>query len=118
MKEEKRFKKVYLEYKDINDQIYPDLVGTVKDMENNKEFNIKMFYESLNRIIVETSEIELFQMIRILPTIKLIYYFGLLYYYLIDMKKNNTLNEEYNYLSQFINYKIDIYMIVNYLRNV
>ena len=113
-----KFNKVYLDYKDDENNIFEDLIGAVSDMKDDKDFDINKFYECLNKIIKETSDEDLFQIIRIMPTIKPIYYFGVLYYYLLDMNHEDSLNYEFNYLSYFINDKIDVFMVVNYLRNI
>ena len=111
------FNKVYLEYKDSKGNIYDDLVFAVADLKYIKKFEIEKFYECLNNVIFKLSENRLFQIIRILPTNKPEYLFGVLYYHLKDIDTDNSLSREFEYLKQFADCKVDIFMIVNYLRD-
>ena len=111
------FNKVYLEYKDSKGNIYDDLVFAVADLKYIKKFEIEKFYECLNNVIFKLSENRLFQIIRILPTNKPEYLFGVLYYHLKDIDTDNSLNREFEYLKQFVDCRVDIFMIVNYLRD-
>lgn len=110
-------KENYLEYKDENGKIYKDLINAVRNMEENTNFDINKFYKNLNEVIKKASEKEKFQTIRKFPRVKPEYYFGTLYYFLLEFNTSNELEEEFKYLSQFINYQIDVFMIVNYLRD-
>ena len=109
-------KKNYLKYKDEAGNIYNDLIGAVRDMKENTNFDINKFYEKLNKVIIKASEDENFQTIKEFPRVKAEYYFGTLYYFLLEFFSHNELETEFKYLSQFINYQIDVLVIVNYLR--
>ena len=50
------------------------------------------------------------------PRQKPIYLFGVLYYNLKDMDSENSLDKEFDYLKEFIDCKIDLFMIVNFMR--
>ena len=110
-----KFKKAYLKYMNEDEEIYDDLIYAVQDLSKVKDFDVIEFYECLNELIVEVSDNELFQMIRILPMNKPKYLFGVLLYLLKDLNSNRDLNEKIEYLNKFVDYKIDIFRIVNYL---
>ena len=112
-----KFEKVCLNYKDNKGTIYNELVLAVKEMNDSKNFDIEKFYDYLNNIIINLSEEKQFQIIRLLPTTKPYYLFGVLYYHLKDSDEKNKMLKEFDYLKQFIDYRIDLFMIVNYLRN-
>lgn len=112
-----RYTQSYLKYEEVPGVIYNELINAVRDMENDKEFDISKFYKYLNELIKEASKSEYFQIIRILPLSRPTYDFGVLFLVLRDIIDDGILEEKCNYLSKFINYKIDVFMIVNFLRN-
>ena len=65
--------------------------------------------------ILREDEIE-DEIIRMYPRQKPIYLFGVLYYNLKDMDSENSLDKEFDYLKEFIDCKIDLFMIVNFMR--
>ncbi len=107
---------ISLDYKDENGDIEKRLIDSVQDMEKIEGFSAEEFFSSLDKIVKELSPYNSFEIIKKYPINKPIYLFGTLYYNLKDMDGADKLEKEFDYLKEFIDYEIDLFMIVNYLR--
>lgn len=111
-----KLKQLHLDYKDENEKIREELDNILEDMEKIDGFSQEEFYSKLDKIITELSRSNSFEIIRMYPRQKPIYLFGVLYYNLKDMDSENSLDKEFDYLKEFIDCKIDLFMIVNFMR--
>ena len=111
-------KKYCLNYKEYNDKIYDDLLYAVKDMKKMDNFSAEKFYYNLDKIIRELSPNNSFGQIKNFPQKQPVYLFSVLFNCLKKMDKTNNLEEEFNYLKEFIDCEIDVFMIVNYLKEI
>ena len=105
-----------LDYKDENGELRYELKDGAHDMEKADGFSAEEFYLNLDKIIRELSSNNSFEIIRMYNNKKPIYLFGTLFYNLKDMDTENKLEKEFDYLKKFIDCKIDLFMIVNFLR--
>ena len=105
-----------LDYNDENGDIEKRLIESVQDMEKIEGFSIEEFFSNLDKVFKELSPNNSFEIIKEYPKNKPIYLFGTLYYNLKDMDGADKLEKEFDYLKEFIDCEIDLFMIVNYLR--
>ena len=107
-----------LEYKDENGEVRYELKNAALNLEKIEGFSAEKFYSYLDKIISELSQKNSFKIIKDYARVhnKPKFLFGVLFYNLKDMDENNDFDEEFDYLKQFIDYKIDFYMIINFIR--
>ena len=108
--------KMYLDYKESKEKIYSDLEVALNQMSDNLEFDISRFYKYLNEIICDVDDDENLKLIKDMGTIKPMYLFGVLLYLLKDIGNTDRLEENFNYLSKFVDYRIDMFSILNHLK--
>ena len=109
-------KAIGLDYKDENGEIRYELKNSIHNLERIDGFSAEEFFSNLDKIVKELSPNESFEIIKMYPKIGPDHLFGVLYYNLKNMDKNNRLEKEFDYLKEFIDYEISLYMIVNFLR--
>ena len=107
-----------LEYKDENGEVRYELKNAVLNLEKIEGFSAEKFYSYLDKIISELSQKNSFKIIKDYARVhkKSEFLFGVLFYNLKDMDEKNDFEEEFDYLKQFIDYEIDFYMIINFIR--
>ena len=112
------YKQEHLEYKDDKGEIRSDLKGAIRNLEKIDGFSAETFYSYLDEIITALSPKNSFKLIKDYARThnKSMFLFGVLYYNLKDIDENNDFKEEFDYLKQFIDYEIDFYMIINFIR--
>ena len=109
-------KAICLDYKTEDGEIEKKLIDAVQDMEKMEGFSAEEFLFNLDKVVRELSPDNSFEIIRMYPRKKAIYSLGTLFYNLKDMDTENKLEKEFDYLKEYIDCKIDLFMIVNYLR--
>ena len=89
-----------------------------KDLVSSLKANVSILrLSNWNSVATNLSPNNSFEIIRMYPrTSGPIHLFGVLFYNLKDMDKENKLEKQFAYLKEFIDYEIDLFMIVNYLR--
>ena len=110
-------KDICLDYKDENGELRYELEDGAHDMEKADGFSAEKFYLNLDKVIREVDPIKAREIAKKLmdangPEISFEHYFN----ELKDLDKENKLEEELDYLNQFIDYKFDIFMITNFIR--
>lgn len=105
-----------LDYKDENGEVRYELKNAVHNLETIDGFSAAEFFSNLDKIVKELSPNNSFEIIEMYPKIGPKHLFGVLFYNLKNMEKNNGLEKEFDYLKEFIDYKIDLFMIVNFIR--
>lgn len=108
--------KMYLDYKEREEKIYDDLEVALNQMSDNLEFDINKFYKYLNEIISYLDDEKSFKLIKEMTTIKPMHLFGTLLYLLKDISNTDKLDANFNYLSKFVDYRIDMFSILNHLK--
>ena len=106
-----------LDYKNENVELRYELKNGVHDMEKIDGFSAEEFYLNLDKVIRELDPEKSHQIAKILlyslsPEIL----FGAYFYILKGFDNRNKLEKEFDYLKQFIDYEIDIFMITNFIR--
>ena len=112
-------KNIGLDYKNENGELRYELRDGAHDMEKADGFSAEEFYLNLDKVIREVDPIKARGIAKKLmednhPEIL----FGLYYNELKDLDKENNLEKEFEYLKQFIDYQIEIFMIVNFIREI
>ena len=110
-------KDICLDYKDENGELRYELEDGAHDMEKVDGFSAEEFYLNLDKVIREVDPIKAREIAKKLmdangPEILL----GLYLNELKDLDDENKLEEEFDYLNQFTDYKFDIFMITNFIR--
>lgn len=109
-------KRICLDYKDENGKLRPELKNGVHDMENIEGFSAEEFYINLDTVIREIGTKKSHKIAqKLLHSINPEILFGTYFYILKSLDMENNLEEEFDYLKQFIDCKIDIFMIVNFI---
>lgn len=93
-----------------------ELVLAVNDMNNEKEFDIEKFFNSLEKIIVNISDEEYYKLMHHLVLINPEWKFGIIYYLLKNKYKETEFTNEFDYLEKFVDYNIDLFMIYNFIQ--
>ena len=112
-------KDIGLDYKNEDGKLRYELKDGTHNMEKVDSFSAEEFYLNLDKVIRELDPIKARDIAKKLmdangPQIL----FGLYYNELNDLDKENKLEKEFDYLKKFIDYKIDIFMIVNFIREI
>ena len=110
-------KSIGLDYKNENGELRYELKNGAHNMEKADGFSAKEFYLNLDKVIREVDPIKAKGIAKKLldangPEIL----FGLYLNELKDLDDENKLEEEFDYLNQFTDYKFDIFMITNFIR--
>lgn len=104
----------FFKNKDIKEVQY-ELVNSVRMMMSNADFNVDKFYIYLDRIISNIDEENVYHSLRYLILTGPICYFGAIYYILKYNILDDCYDEEFEYLKKFIDYEIDVYMLINFI---
>ena len=112
-------KNIGLDYKNENGELRYELKNGAHDMEKADGFSAEEFYLNLDKVIREVDPNKARGIAKKLmdangPGIS----FGIYFNELKDLDKENKLEKEFDYLKQFIDYQIDIFMIVNFIREI
>ena len=99
----------------INKEVRYELVNSVRSMMIDVNFDVDKFYSYLDKIISSVEAELVYHSLRYLILTGPICYFGAVYYILKYNVLGNSCDEEFEYLKKFIDYEIDICMIVNFL---
>ena len=111
-------KNLHLDYKDEKGEVNYKLRNGAHYMKDAEGFSAEEFYSNLDKVIRELSPKNSFEPIRCYPSNNgPIALFGFLFYFLKGMD-NNGLQKQFDYLKQFIDYEINIFMIVNFIREI
>lgn len=114
-----KLRNLHLDYKDENGDLRYELRNGAHSMKDAEGFSPEEFYSSLDNIIRVLSPNNSFRPIEAYPSNngpKAL--FGFLFYFLKGMGCKKGLQKEFDYLEQFIDYEIDLFMIVNFLREL
>lgn len=95
-----------------------ELISTVNNMINKKDFNIYTFYDSLEKIISYIEDEHVYHSLRYLILTGPTCYFGAIYYILKYNVLNDSCKKEFDYLKKFIDYEIEVYMLVNFIEAI
>ena len=109
-------KKLYLNYKDENGEVDKFLYDGLLDIRKIDGFSGEEFYSTLDKVIRKLSPNNSFEIIRMYPSnCGPIHLFGVFHYFLKDLDTENELESEFDYLSQFVDYRFDLFMVLNYV---
>ncbi|WP_297981200.1 hypothetical protein [uncultured Methanobrevibacter sp.] len=112
-------KNIGLDYKDENGNLRKDLKDGVRDMEKAEGFSAEEFYFKLDYLIRELDAKKSKRMAKILlDNFGPVVLFGTYFYLLKCLDKENKLEKEFDYFKEFIDYKISVFMIVNFIREI
>ena len=92
-----------------------ELVNSVRSMMIDVDFDVDTFYSYLDKVISSVEDEHVYHLLRYLILTGPICYFGAVYYILKYNVLDDSCDEEFEYLKKFIDYEIDIYMVVNFL---
>ncbi len=110
-------KNIGLDYKDENGNLRNELKNGVHDMEKVEGFYADEFYFNLDTAIRSIDTEKLKRISRnLLDIIGPKILFGAYFYILKSLDEENKLEKEFDYLKGFVDYKFDIFMIVNFIR--
>lgn len=98
-----------------DNSIRKELVLAVNAMNNEKEFDIDKFFNSLEKVINNVTNEEYDQLIHKLVLINPVCKFGIIYYLLKGNYNETQFNVEFNYLKKFVDYEIDLFMLYNFI---
>ena len=112
-------KNIGLDYKNENGELRYELRDGAHDMEKADGFSAEEFYLNLDKVIREVDPIKAREIAKkLMDANKPEILFGLYFNELKDLDKENKLEEEFNYLNQFTDFRFEIFMITNFIREI
>lgn len=96
--------------------IRKELVLAVEAMKKSNDFDTDKFYSILEKLINNIKDEECNKLLHGLVMMNPAHEFGILYYLFRSYYNNIEYVEEFKYLKNFIDYKIDIFMLYNFIK--
>ena len=108
-------KHFYLSYKNDKGEIRSEFNETIESIMKVEKFDLYDFFDNLNKVFVSLSpEVhqKFLQMVQYKPT----YFFGLIYYTIKEYSYDEKLEKTYEKLQKYCECKINLFMLMNFLR--
>ena len=104
----------YLEYLDNNGNIHEELKKILINEKDRKKYNVKEFLNLLNNFITKNLDKNKFNILKQIVSFTPTLCFGTIYYILTI--KSNLNDESVNNVREYIDKEVDLFMIINFIR--
>lgn len=108
-------KHFYLSYKNDKGEIRSEFNETIESIMKVEKFDLYDFFDNLNKVFVSLStevHLKFLQMVQHKPTCL----FGFIYYTIKEYSYDEKLEETYEKLQKYCECKINLFMLMNFLR--
>lgn len=108
-------KHFYLSYKNDKGEIRSEFNETIESIMKVEKFDLYDFFDNLNKVFVSLSlevHLKFLQMVQHKST----YLFGFIYYTIKEYSYDEKLEETYEKLQKYCECKINLFMLMNFLR--
>lgn len=108
-------KRFYLSYKNDKGEIRSEFNETIESIMKVEKFDLYDFFDNLNKVFVSLSpevHLKFLQMVQHKPTCL----FGFIYYTIKEYSYDEKLEETYEKLQKYCECKINLFMLMNFLR--